>query len=429
MTSAYEVILRARRDEIEARRVAGARPEARSHADVIPMILYIDPARVSSDLREVPEVVRRRFLSRPFHQVGEVDPEDLSALSFLEPWQRKQFAEVGFTFLALPGASIQENPRGRRLLDNVEMKLRETLALWVWALMPSIDSLAASIPETGGSASPGLSFLAQRAPWLTRMADESLARRPDKDADVNAADQINTLHGLIARLSDEGRKVRITMRGADGATRECSGVTLQEVYRASAITLLRDPQGRSGVKTRVMAHAGLLETLAKAGLAGSAVFSAQVSETRAFQQGMDALGGQGPVRTLRDKGGKRLRNAAAKVVRSTQAPHYVQAPGNGAAITLSPHEMAIAAFFAGVDPYVFCGQHVIFAEDVLSAKALGDWMLGRRIVAQHELAPIMALLEQGQQNDPFLTGWEQQLAEMRDAVEASGELIALLNGG
>lgn len=429
MISDYEVMLRAWRDEIEARRVAGERPEARSHADVIPMNLYIDPARVSSDLRELPKVLRRRFLSRPLRQVVEVDPDDLPALSFLEPWQLKQFAELGFTLLALPGASIQENPRGRRLLDNVETKLRETLALWVWALMPAIDSLAASLPETSGSASPGLAFLAQRAPWLTRMAEQSLARRPDKDADVNAADRIDTLHGLIARLSDEGRKVRITIRDVDGETRECFGVTLQDVYRASAITLLRDPQGRRGVKTRAMAHAGMLETLAKANLAASAVFSAQVSETRAFQQGMEALGGQRPFRTLRDEGGKRLRNAAAKVVRSAQAPHYVQAPGNSAAIALSPEEMAIAAFFAGVDPYAFCGQHVIFAEDILSAKALGDWMLGRRIVAQHELAPIIALLERGQQNEPFLTGWEQQLAEMRDAVEASGELIALLNGG
>lgn len=429
MISDYEVMLRAWREEIEARKAAGERPEAWSHADVIPLILYIDPARISSDLREVPEVLRRRFLSRPFRQVVEVDPDDLSAMSFLEPWQRKQFAKTGFTLLALPGASMRENPRGRRLLDNVETKLRETLALWVWALRPAIDSLAASLPETGGSASPALAFLAQRAPWLTRMAEESLARRPDEGADVNVADQIDTLHGLIARLSDEGRKVRITMRGVNGATRECFGVALQDVYQASAITLLRDPQGRRGVKTRAMAHAGLLEALAKANLAANAVFSAQVSETRAFQQGMDALGGQGAFRTLRDKGGKRLRNAAAKVVRSTQAPHYVQAPGNRAAIALSPHEMAIAAFFAAVDPYAFCGQHVIFAEDILSAKALGDWMLGRRTVAQHELAPIIALLERRQQNEPFLTGWEQQLAELRGAVEASGDLVRLLNDG
>lgn len=429
MISDYEVMLRAWREEIEVRRAAGERPETRSHADVIPMILYIDPARVSSDLREVPEALRCRFLSRPFRQVVEADPDDLSALLFLEPWQRKQFAEVGFTLLALPGASIRENPRGRRLLDNVETKLRETLALWVWALMPAIDSLAASLPETSGSASPGLAFLAQRAPWLTRMAEESLARRPDKDADVNAADRIATLHGLIARLSDEGRKVRITMRGVDGVTWERFGIALQDVYQASAITLLRDPQGRSSVKARAMAHAGLLETLAKASLAASAVFTAQVSETRAFQQGMEALGGHGPFRTLRDESSKRLRNAAAKVIRSAHAPHYVQAPGSRATIALSPDEMAIAAVFAGVDPYAFCGQHVIFAKDILSAKALGDWMVGRRIVAQHELDPVIALLERGQQNEPFLTGWEQQLAAVRDAVDAAGELVALLNGG
>lgn len=423
MFPGYEEMLEAWRAEAAARAAVDGRREATVHADVAPCLLFVDPARISGDLRELPHAVRSRFLARPHRREIVLSPGQLADLPLLAPWSRKQFEEFGYVvqgILARPGP---DNPRGRRQLDAVEVRLRETLALWVWALMPSIDRLCMRLRGADDCDVPGLSLLSELAPWLSRMAGESLARRPDPLAQEGVPDGVDHLHSLIVRLSDEGRRQRLVLRDPGGVAQELFGVALQDHYLAKTRAFLRAHRAREDVRARALSDIGMLETLAKACLAATSVFTADVAAWRSFDSGMEALKGQGPFAALRDpQAGKRLRNAAFQVARAAHMPEYVQPSGQGAGFAFDAHELALVAFFSGVDPFTFCAQHVLLAPEVLAARALGDAVLGRSAGPSEDWLPIHALLAWDPALKPPVDYGERELATLRKVVSAAIDL-------
>lgn len=417
MFPGYEEMLNAWRAEAAARAAVDGRREATVHADVAPCLLFVDPARISGDLRELPHTVRSRFLARPHRCELVLSPGQLADLPLLAPWSRKQFEEFGYFVQGILVRPGPDNPRGRRQLDAVEVRLRETLALWAWALMPSIECLGRRLRGADDCDAPGLSLLSELAPWLSRMAGESLARRLDALAQEGVSDGLDHLHSLIVRLSDEGRRQRLVLRDSEGVPRELFGVALQDHYLAKTGAFLRAHRAREDVKARALSDIGMLETLAKACLAATAVFTADVAAWRSFDSGMEALRGQGPFAALLDpQTRKRQRNAASQAGRAAHMPEYVQPSGQGASFAFEAHELALVAFFSGVDPYTFCAQHVLLAPEVLATRALGDAVLGRSAGPSEDWIPISALLAWDPVLKPPIDQWECGLLTLREVV-------------
>lgn len=417
MFPGYEEMLEAWQAEAAARAAVDGRREATVHADVAPCLLFVDPARISGNLRELPHTVRSRFLARPRRRVIALPPAQAADLPLLAPWSRKQFEEFGYFVQGILARSGPDNPRGRRQLDAVEVRLRETLALWVWALMPSIDCLGRRLRGADDCEAPSLLLLSELAPWLSRMAGESLARRPDPLAQDGVSGGIDHLHSLVVRLSDEGRRQRLVLRDSEGVAQELFGVALQDHYLAKTRAFLRAHGATKDVRARALSDIGMLETLAKACLASTSVFRADVAAWRSFDSGMEALEGQGPFAALLDpQTRKRQRNAATQVARAAHVPEYVLPSGQGAGFAFEAHELALVAFFSGVDPYTFCAQHVLLAPEVLAARALGHAALGRSAGPSEDWIPISALLAWDPVLKPPIDQWECELLTLRGVV-------------
>ena len=417
------------RQEIEARRSAGERPAAQSFADILPVIVYRDPGRVSDSLAEIPEPARVRLLARQHRAVVETGADRVRDTGLLDPWELKQFAECGFFIQVVAFRPISRAPRGRRQLDQVEVQLREALALWAWALMPSIDDLAARMPgHVEGDVSAGLAFLAQAAPSLSALAAESLAKRPDATAPQGTSDRIGQLHGLLARLFDEGRRQRVVLHDQSGSARELFGAALQEALLGRVkgeILARRDPTlAAPWAAMRV----GVLEALAKANLATRALGTAVPVAMRAFETGMDALEGQGggPLATMSgSETGKRRRSSAGKVMRAVRLPEIVRSPSGGALISFDAGELALIGFFAGVDPFVFCAQNMLFAPEVFAARDLGQSLLGRSDAPPPGLSLIEDLLAWDPARRPPGDVWEEQLRRIRNAIDGAVSIVSL----
>lgn len=296
-------------------------------------------------------------------------------------------------------------------------RLREALALWVWALVPSIECLGRRLRGADECEAPGLLVLSELAPWLSRMASESLARRPDPLAQEGVSDGIDHLHSLIARLSDEGRRQRLVLRDSKGLAQELFGVALQDHYLARTRAFLGAHRGIEDVRTRALSDIGMLEALAKACLASTSVFTADVAAWRSFDAGMEALKGQGPFAALLDpQTRKRQRNAASQVARAAHMPEYVQPSGQGSGFAFEAHELALVAFFSGVDPYTFCAQNILLAREVLAARALGNAALGRSAGLSEVWTPINALLAWDPALKPPVDCGGSELATLRAVI-------------
>lgn len=421
--------LAAWRQEIEARRARGERAEAQSFADILPVIVYRDPGRVSDSLAEIPKAARVRVLARQHLVIVETGVDRVRKAGLLAPWELKQFAESGFFIQVVAFRPISHAPRGRRQLDEVEVRLREALALWAWALMPSIDHLAARTPvHVDGDVSPGLALLAEAAPSLSALAAESLARRPAAFAPEEFSDLIGQLHGFLTRLFDEGRRQRVALHDQSGSARELFGTALQEALLRRVkgeILARRDPTlAAPWAAMRV----GVLETLAKANLAARALGTAAPTATWAFEAGMDAFDahGGGPLVTMSDREtGKRSRSAAGKVMRSIRLPEVVRSPSGGAAISFDAGELALIGFFAGVDPFVFCAQNLLFAPEVFAARDLGQSLLGRSAAPPPGLSLIEDLLAWDSVARPQHDEWEDQLRRIRNAIDGAVSVVRL----
>lgn len=379
LDEALSELIEAIRTDVEARSTPGDRREARSYAELLPVALFVDQKRISVDLREVPEPIRGRILGRPIPLVIPAGPGKNEILDF---WQRRCFDEAGYAITVLPLVPIELLTRGRRQRDEVEVRLRETLALWVWALQPAIERLAASLPEARTDEAPGLSLLATQAAFFSRYGSQSVARRPDSLADeAEPAVLTSAVHSAVTRLSDEGRKHTLVIVGPDGGRQEWSGVTLRKLLMDRAEVLLRTT-GRTESASQALALVRHIDTLAKALLAATAVFGTRPEALRGFEEGMTSLAGRGVTATAdQPDATKRAKGASDKVLASIRSPAYVQRPTRTTPdpIRLELEDLVHAAFFAGVDPFTFCGQHMLFAPDVFAARAVGNTWLGRPV--------------------------------------------------
>ena len=154
-------------------RVAEERAPDSAFADLQPVLLFLDPARFGAELTTVPALIRQRFQARPLRQVLSLSPDDPELDPFMDPWQRRQFRELGYALTVLVHLPLQHIPRGRRALAPVELALREALQLWAFALIPAIEAIfAQSKALKSGYASP-FDCLAQNAPHLLALADHS----------------------------------------------------------------------------------------------------------------------------------------------------------------------------------------------------------------------------------------------------------------
>ena len=118
-------MLDAWRAEAAARAAVDGRHEASVHADVAPCLLFVDPARISGDLHELPPTVRSRFLARPRRREIALSPGQLADLPLLAPWARKQVEKFGYFVQGILARSGPDNPRGRRQLDAVDPQVRQ----------------------------------------------------------------------------------------------------------------------------------------------------------------------------------------------------------------------------------------------------------------------------------------------------------------
>ena len=106
-------------------RIAEERAPDSAFADLQPVLLFLDPARFGAELTTVPALIRQRFQARPLRQVLSLSPDDPELDPFMDPWQRRQFRELGYALTVLVHLPLQHIPRGRRALAPVELALRE----------------------------------------------------------------------------------------------------------------------------------------------------------------------------------------------------------------------------------------------------------------------------------------------------------------
>ena len=138
---------------------------------------------------------------------------------------------------------------------------------------------------------------------------------------------------------------------------------------------------------------------------------------------MEAIKGQGPFAALLDpQTRKRQRNAASQVARAAHMPEYVRPSGQGLDFAFEAHELALVAFFSGIDPFTFCAQHVLLAPEVLAARALGDAVLGRSAGPSEDWLPIHALLAWDPVLKPQADHGERELATVRAVICAAVNL-------
>lgn len=418
------------RKEIDAKAAAGEPGPAQSHAESVPLILYRDPSRVSASLDDLPATVRERVDQRPHQLVVETSVENLRARKLLEDWEMTQFIERGFFIQFALARQFPVHQRGRRQLDVAEQGLREALALWVWALMPSIDYLAALLPGgTEESVEPGLALLADTAPALCVIARDSLAKRPDPSAPDGPLDSVSLLHGLLPRLFDQGRRPRVSLGHEHGPAREFHAKNLQDVLLASVrgqIMKRRDP---SLAAPWLAIRVAVIETLAKSCLAAGTLAEAEPAAARALQSGMDRLerDERGALSIVSDPGAsKRQHNAAQKILRAVRMKEYVQALSAGATISFDAGELALVAFFSGVDPYLFCAQNMLFAREVVAVRDMGHCLLGRSATTPPGLGLIQDLIAWDPAARPPEDEWEEQLKRIRNAAESAISVIRIL---
>lgn len=176
-------------------------------ADYAPTLLLIDVDRRRSDPRLVPDEVWHRIRRRRFRMEIEVTADELTRLTFVPPWLRKQVSDYGYGVMTLPLLEIVLFPRGRRQLSETERRIRDALRLWTYALFPSIEEHV-----TGGSKKNEervYRWLAEHAPNLSGLAKNSHAGRKNGGTTGQAGDQEEhpELWTYIPALMDEGRKL------------------------------------------------------------------------------------------------------------------------------------------------------------------------------------------------------------------------------
>ena len=112
-------------------------------------------------------------------------------------------------------------------------------------------------------------------------------------------------------------------------------------------------------------------------------------------------------------------------MRSIRLPEIVRSPSHGAPISFDAGELALIGFFAGIDPFVFCAQNLLFAHEVFAARDLGQALLGRSDVPPPGFSLIADLLAWDPIARPPCDEWEEQLCRIRNAVDGAVSIVSL----
>ena len=143
-------------------------------ADLWPVFLFLDPARIGPDAREVPASVMARYRARQVRKLHWISPQDDRLVPLMDLWQRQQFAASGYTLRALAVIPLQELQPGRRTLSAVEVALRDALRLWIFALLPAIEALFDRSPGLKGRYLSAFDCIARSAPHLMALGPSIL---------------------------------------------------------------------------------------------------------------------------------------------------------------------------------------------------------------------------------------------------------------
>lgn len=351
-------------------------------ADYAPTLLLIDVDRRRSDPGLVPDEVWHRIRRRKFRMEIEVTADELTRLTFVPPWVRKQVSDYGYGVMTSPLLEIVLFPRGRRQLSQTERRIRDALRLWTYALFPSICDYV-----TGNSKQDEervYCWLAEHAPNLLALAKNSHAGRKNGGTTGQAGDQEEhpELWTYIPALMDEGRK--LSMHFPD-EPHPRSGEDLRWKVKSISDSYIRRLATRD-TKSRdlAMMRTHVIDTLAKAKRISEQVMAERGPLMAGYDAAMSQLPNLGTHDILRspDRYGKRVLALASKVLRSQMHEAYVQPPTLPLAYRLSARDLATLAFLCDVDPYVICAGHMLYSDETAAMRTLGRLLKG----AQSEIS-------------------------------------------
>lgn len=347
-------------------------------AEYAPALLLIDVNRRRSDPGLVPDEVWHRVRRRRFRMEIEVTADELTKLTSVPPWVRRQISDYGYGVMTLPLLEIVLFPRGRRQLSETERRIRDALRLWTYALFPSVEEHV-----TGGSKKDEerlYRWLAEHAPNLSALAKNSHAGRKNGGTTGQAGDQEEhpELWTYIPALMDEGRK--LSMRFPD-ELHPRSGEDLRWKVKSISDSYIRrlatkDPK----IRDLAMMRTHVIDTLAKAKRISEQVMAERVLLMAGYDAAMSQLPNVGTHGILRnpDQYGKRVIALASKALRSQMHDAYVQPPTLPPADRLSARDLATLALLCDVDPYVICAGHMLYSDEIAAMRTLGRLLEGEQ---------------------------------------------------
>ncbi|WP_347140263.1 hypothetical protein [Paracoccus sp. SSK6] len=345
-------------------------------AEYAPALMLIDVDRLRSDPGLVPDEVWHRVRRRRFRMEIEVTADELTKLTSVPPWVRRQISDYGYGVMTLPLLEIVLFPRGRRQLSGTERRIRDALRLWTYALFPSLSDYVA-----GGSKhneAEVYRWLAEHAPNLSALAKNSHAGRKNGGTTGQAGDQEEhpELWTYIPALMDEGRKLSMHFpdephpRSGEEVRQRVKAISNSYIRRLAT----RDPK----IRDLAMMRTHVIDTLAKAKRISEQVMAERVPLMADYDAAMGQLLNLRAHYILKnpDQYGKRVLALASKVLRSQMHEAYVQPPTLPLADRLSARDLATLAFLCDVDPYVICAGHMLYSNDIAAMRTLGRLLRG-----------------------------------------------------
>ncbi|MFC3169565.1 hypothetical protein [Paracoccus fontiphilus] len=345
-------------------------------AEYAPALLLIDVDRRRSDPGLVPDEVWHRVRRRRFRMEIEVTADELTKLTSVPQWVRRQISDYGYGVMTLPLLEIVLFPRGRRQLSWTERRIRDALRLWTYALFPSLSDYV-----TGGSKhneAEVYRWLAEHAPNLSALAKNSHAGRKNGGTTGQAGDQEEhpELWTYIPALMDEGRKLSMHFpdephpRSGEDLRWKVKSISDSYIRRLAT----RDPK----IRDLAMMRTHVIDTLAKAKRISEQVMAERVPLMADYGPAMGQLLNLRAHHTLKnpDQYGKRVLALASKVLRSQMHEAYVQPPTLPPADRLSARDLATLAFLCDVDPYVMCAGHMLYNNEIAAMRTLGRLLRG-----------------------------------------------------
>ncbi|GLC62651.1 hypothetical protein PLESTB_001924000 [Pleodorina starrii] len=339
-------------------------------ADLWPVFLFLDPARIGPDAREVPASVMARYKARQVRKLHWISPQDDRLVPLMDLWQRQQFAASGYTLTALAA-----------LFDRS--------------------------PGLKGDYLSAFDCIAWNAPHLMALAQASLARRSGHAAvtgDPGDCEDQSVLRVFLAMQADEGRKQRLVVHDGE-ACGKYQGVALQKRYLDRAKASLAPGAGLQEIESHLLRHIELLDLLAKGRRVATSILAARLGEMRDYVQGLESWAVRAPMAfatrpTAMEKGSVPLRTASTrpKSRRPSSSRRMTQRRSRGSlrrSWAALPFSVTSTASRSRCSIYCFCPE-------IWAARALGALRFNRRPVSEAEIAPLRTWLEATHVPEPGL---------------------------